>query len=538
MPHKSLNPVAVIEKPCALRLRVVATCVAALLLCSSLTGAGLAQTAPALDTSALPRPPAARQIHASALTTIISTTETVPAAAAATLALLEAAGWQRYRAPFTQYAPQPTQEIHTLKKGGQALSLMVSTAPAQNNATTISYTAVPLERDLPFPAGASGILFSPERLHLDAEAAQTPEALFAYYRKELPASGWTLHSASDGAGGMRIPTSEGLQHGYFTHPGHGALHVSAKAGKDGRSTVAIRSVPASVLPGAQVARAPEPPRSPPAAPSPNAGLHAQASQGIDTMAQDAIRQALQTPPPGAAAGAAAAALAAAQAQARMRAASPPGGSAPAVASAPPVAAAPEPTLERDEINGVPVPKPYSSREQERTTWRVETSATVKAGVASVLAFYRRELGALGWRESGEAKVESSRASLAFATPDGPATLTLEGKGRETRVSLLLRKEVEAKASGMMPRAGMARVMFGSMLDAESTVTIAGRTIKVAAGVGEKTPNGPSIEAPPGVHKVTIRSPGKPTVTETVTVKANEIWGLLLGPGGALPLQMY
>ncbi len=38
--------------------------------------------------------------------------------------------------------------------------------------------------------------------------------------------------------------------------------------------------------------------------------------------------------------------------------------------------------------------------------------------------------------------------------------------------------------------------------------------------------------------MTIKSAGKPDVVEVVTVRANDIWGVLLGPGGALPLPLY
>ncbi|MGL4438346.1 MAG: hypothetical protein ACRCUE_03675, partial [Bosea sp. (in: a-proteobacteria)] len=68
--------------------------------------------------------------------------------------------------------------------------------------------------------------------------------------------------------------------------------------------------------------------------------------------------------------------------------------------------------------------------------------------------------------------------------------------------------------------------------------VGGRTIKIVAGVGSKQPDGPSLDVAPGSHKVTIKSSGKPDVIEVVTVGADDIWAVLLGPGGALPLQMY
>jgi len=36
----------------------------------------------------------------------------------------------------------------------------------------------------------------------------------------------------------------------------------------------------------------------------------------------------------------------------------------------------------------------------------------------------------------------------------------------------------------------------------------------------------------------IRLPGKPAETDEVEINADEIWGLMIGPGGVLPLRVY
>ena len=65
-----------------------------------------------------------------------------------------------------------------------------------------------------------------------------------------------------------------------------------------------------------------------------------------------------------------------------------------------------------------------------------------------------------------------------------------------------------------------------------------RPIKVAAGGGTKGPDGAMLDLPPGKHKFSIKMPGKPTSNDELEVGADQTWGLLIGPGGALPLQVY
>jgi len=519
------------------RRYLAAVCVTALLALPGFTSTAFGQTSAPLDTSALPRPAAIKQLVALPQTTIILSSASVPEASSAALALLEASGWQRYVAPNTQGSPQSTSVIHMLKKGSQGLMLFVDKAPAHGNASAINYTALPLTRDLPFPRNGSDIKFSTDPLHLDAKAPSAVEALMTFYRAELTVSGWKLHSASDGSATMQIPTGDGMHHAFFTHTTLGALHVTVKNGNEGQSVIAIRSVPAGVLPGAQIARAPEPvaPQQPNPQPNPQAQLHAGISQQMDSMVQDVMKQAMQPPPRNPAfEAAAAAALSAARARSEPQARVPtPVGAAPAMPSEPVT------VLESDASGELLVPKPHGNKSQTRTKWRTEATATVKANQASVLAFYRKELSARGWREAGQPAIKGERTVLEFASPEGPAVLTLDRMGQNTEVSLLLRKEKDARASGKMPKSGHSTIIIANTLDTDSSVSLGGSSIKVAAGVGAKAPNGPSFEVRPGTYKLTVRNPGKPDYSESLTVGANDIWGIILiGPGEALPLQMY
>jgi hypothetical protein len=84
---------------------------------------------------------------------------------------------------------------------------------------------------------------------------------------------------------------------------------------------------------------------------------------------------------------------------------------------------------------------------------------------------------------------------------------------------------------------MGRVMIGSMIETEAVVTINRQTIRVAPGAGQKG-NGPKLDLKPGKYNAAVRIPGKPAFNEDVTVVAGETMGLLIGPGGLLPLQVY
>ncbi len=524
----------ILRSPATARVRrlLTTTCAAAVLAVGIAMAGGaqpaFAQGAPAVDASKLPRPSSARVLAAMPESAIFLSSEPVADAAKTALKLLEGGGWTRYVNPRSQPANSATSETHYLKKGAQGLTLFVQLSPAQANATSISYIPTPISRDLPFPAGGTDIRFAPEPFHLDATTALTKEALLAFYRTELTAAGWALHSSSDGSAPKTIQAEAGTHIAFFTHASMGALHVVSRT-KDAGSTIAIRSIPASLLPGAQVAKAPEP--TPPPQPSPQASAHAQMSQTMDAMAQDLMKQAMQPPKPQG--------LDAAMAAARSAGITiPVPGKAQPTSATPAPAAVTEPALERDEIGGLPVPKSASQKSQEKTPFRLEVQATVRASADNVLQFYRRELGSLGWREAGTARNEGNRTIQTFTSPEGPAVLTLERKGRDMSISLLQRKEAEARKAGLMPKAGQAKLMFGSMMDGDATVMVGGRSLKIASGVGSKAPDGPSLDVAPGVHKVTIKTAGKPDIVETVTVRADDVWGVLLGPGGALPLPLY
>lgn len=93
------------------------------------------------DTNRLPRVTGAKEVFASAATTIFTSPDSVAQTADTLDKALAAAGWQKYVAPNTAYANDPKMRMLSVKKGPQALSVFINFAPAQNNATSVQYGA-------------------------------------------------------------------------------------------------------------------------------------------------------------------------------------------------------------------------------------------------------------------------------------------------------------------------------------------------------------------------------------------------------------
>ncbi len=161
------------------------------------------------DASRLPRVSGAKEVFASPATTIFTSPDPVAQTAETVDKALAAAGWQKYVAPNTATTNDPSMRTMSLKKGAQALSVFISVAPAQNNATSVQYSAVPLKTDLPFAKDATNIEFDPNRPQLSLLTADTPDNTLNFYRKEMSALGWSMWSektngkqAADGPSGV------------------------------------------------------------------------------------------------------------------------------------------------------------------------------------------------------------------------------------------------------------------------------------------------------------------------------------------------
>ena len=209
-------------------------------------------------------------------------------------------------------------------------------------------------------------------------------------------------------------------------------------------------------------------------------------------------------------------------------------------------AAPQP-LEAEPDSALPVPKEHSMSSiaagklpGSEAPFRRELEASIPADLASVLAFYRSELGKLGWKEAAERAVtKPDRVQLAFTSPDGPAALSLGRKNHETTVNLAQKIPAAAAKGEVLPKPGQARLLLGNLGDAEAAITINKQTVKIAAGAGGPHMKGPTLDLPPGKYKYAVKVAGHPARNSEIDVGADDAWGVMIAPDGdTLSLHVY
>ena len=190
-------------------------------------------------------------------------------------------------------------------------------------------------------------------------------------------------------------------------------------------------------------------------------------------------------------------------------------------------------------DGLPVPADASNTSDQSGPFRRALSISSEMDVASLVEFYRAELPALGWTEQADqASVEAGAAVLTFENDEGPLVVELTAAGGGSEIVLTTKSLAAATAAGILGEPGQARIILGNMGDADATITIDGQELPVAAGEGADQPDGPTLDLAPGTYTVTIAIAGQADQEERLEVGADEVWGLILGPGGVMPLQLY
>ncbi len=204
-------------------------------------------------------------------------------------------------------------------------------------------------------------------------------------------------------------------------------------------------------------------------------------------------------------------------------------------TASPVASAED--LAVEDKNGLPLPKRHTMSVVDKSPFRRSLTASIPLSFSDVLGFYRRELGKLNWKEAVGASVSADRATIAYTSPEGPASLQLSRKDGETTVNVIVRNPAEAEKAGIVAKAGHARLLVTNPNDKEATLTVGKQTVQAAANSGTNGP-GVMLDVAPGKHKVSVKLAGQPAHDDEIEVGADESWGLLIGPGGVLPVQVY
>jgi hypothetical protein len=206
--------------------------------------------------------------------------------------------------------------------------------------------------------------------------------------------------------------------------------------------------------------------------------------------------------------------------------------------------APAGGLAADSHDGLPFPEGYKGIQSEGSRFRKQTSTTVTAGLNAVVDFYRRELPSGEWGEWKEstagAKVEPQTAKLAFSGPAGSLIVQLNATGQEVAITLASRDARAAKAAGLLPAPGKARLLIANASESAQVIAINKREYKIAAGAGAEDPKtGFNWEVPPGNYAVEVKPPGGQGQSERLKLGADETWGVIIGPSGSyLAAQLY
>jgi hypothetical protein len=103
---------------------------------------------------------------------------------------MAAEGWQEYGQPFAAGADDPDRQQLEFKKNGVRISTYITVAPAQNNKTSVQYTPLLLNYDLPTLADATNLELDDSRPYLSYKTASDFEAVLDFYRTEMTALDW------------------------------------------------------------------------------------------------------------------------------------------------------------------------------------------------------------------------------------------------------------------------------------------------------------------------------------------------------------
>lgn len=168
--------------------------------------------------------------------------------------------------------------------------------------------------------------------------------------------------------------------------------------------------------------------------------------------------------------------------------------------------------------------------------RTRLETTVPAELGDVLAFYRTELGKLGWQEKPDgAVIATDHVQLVFASPLGPAALELARKDRSTSIHLVQKNADAATRANIMPEPGQAKLVFSNISGRDAVLTINARTVTRAAGT-----NAVSLDLAPGRYSYELSVPDRSATTNILTIAAGDAWELTVGRDGEAwpPLQLY
>jgi hypothetical protein len=219
-----------------------------------------------LDVSHMPRLPGAQDdaAHTSFGSLTYTVAGSVASATAAAKKLLADDGWQQYESPSDD-----SNTSLLFKKGPRGIYVSFTMVGGKADQSSVNYLGNRPNRDLPFPAEATEIVYNGNRPYLSCITAGTVDTSLAFYRKELLALGWARLSATEAA--ARWPDAdlgEKVKNGvadYFVRENQLPIVLLLQRRADDRINVEIKvapfALPQDLEAGAEVAGLPVPKRA-------------------------------------------------------------------------------------------------------------------------------------------------------------------------------------------------------------------------------------------------------------------------------------
>jgi hypothetical protein len=159
--------------------------------------------------------------------------------------LLAADGWVSYVEPLEKARDRNL----AFKKGGQGVSLFFTTDGYNTARSGVWMTSHRIYNNVPFPPGATDVVYDYNRPLMDAIAPGTVESLLQFFRTELAALGWHDWSSEDAARYPNAKLEEKIDDGvraYFARDPRDRkdpIQVSLGRRNDGRVDIEVRVPP-------------------------------------------------------------------------------------------------------------------------------------------------------------------------------------------------------------------------------------------------------------------------------------------------------
>ncbi|WP_028133683.1 hypothetical protein [Bradyrhizobium japonicum] len=227
-----------------------------LLTCGILAMAGIARPAGAadegiVDVHTLPRLDGAMEdtSRPDAHRVVYTVPSAVSAASDAARKLLSADGWMPYVYPLDERSA-----ALTFKKGRQGLRVSFTQARGRPDQSAVSYTPNRIYANVPFPDGATNLVFDETRPYLGCIAPGALDATSEFFAKEMAAIGWRRLTPETAARWPNADLGETVPNGlrvFFDHPGGDTTQfykqkpvmLTLTRRDDGRTNVEIRVAP-------------------------------------------------------------------------------------------------------------------------------------------------------------------------------------------------------------------------------------------------------------------------------------------------------